>query len=71
MVLLFLDGYFYSVVGMYFEGEEVKVILDAEWYYEDLELMAVDDGEDDWFRFYDVKFNGTVRLLMVIGILQF
>lgn len=65
MALLPPDGHLYPAVGMHSEGEEVKVILDAEWHYEDLELMAVDDGEDDWSRLYDVKLNGTVRLPMI------
>nr|XP_011444076.2 SPRY domain-containing protein 3 [Crassostrea gigas] len=60
MALLPPDGHLYPAVGMHSEGEEVKVILDAEWHYEDLELMAVDDGEDDWSRLYDVKLNGTM-----------
>lgn len=68
MALLPPDGHLYPAVGMHSEGEEVKVILDAEWHYEDLELMAVDDGEDDWSRLYDVKLNGTVILPVVTGI---
>lgn len=71
MALLPPDGHLYPAVGMHSEGEEVKVILDAEWHYEDLELMAVDDGEDDWSRLYDVKLNGMVRLPMITGILWF
>lgn len=63
MTMLPPDGHLYPAVGMHSEGEEVKVILDAEWHYEDLELMAVDDGEDDWSRLYDVKLNGTVSHL--------
>lgn len=61
MTMLPPDGNLYPAVGMHSEGEEVKVMLDAEWHYEDLELMAVDDGEDDWSRLHDVKLNGTVR----------
>ena len=46
---------------MHSEGEEVKLNLDAEWHYEELILMAVDSGEEEWSRLHDVKLNGMVR----------
>lgn len=49
----------YPAVGMHSEGEEVRLNLDAEWLYEDLVLMAVDNGEEDWSRLHDVQLNGT------------
>ena len=48
-------------MGMHSEGEEVKLNLDAEWHYEELILMAVDSGEEEWSRLHDVKLNGMVR----------
>jgi hypothetical protein len=40
--------------------EEVKFNLDAEWQYNELVLMAVDSGEEEWSRLHDVKLNGSV-----------
>lgn len=51
-------GGLYPAVGMHSEGEEVKLNLDAEWQYEELILMAVDSGEEEWSRLHDVKLNG-------------
>ena len=38
----------------------MKLNLEAEWQYEDLVLMAIDDGEEDWSRLHDVRINGMV-----------
>ncbi|KAK3101514.1 hypothetical protein FSP39_004141 [Pinctada imbricata] len=50
----------FPAVGMHSEGEEVKLNLEAEWHYEDLVLMAIDDGEEDWSRLHDVRLNGMI-----------
>ena len=52
---------------MHSEGEEVKLNLEAEWQYEDLVLMAIDDGEEDWSRLHDVRINGMVGMGVVRG----
>ncbi|XP_041365187.1 SPRY domain-containing protein 3-like [Gigantopelta aegis] len=52
-------GGLYPAVGMHSEGEEVRLILDAEWTSEELTQMAV-DSEDDWNRLHDVKVNGSL-----------
>lgn len=53
-------GGLYPAVGMHSEGEEVKLNLDAEWQYEDVISMAVDNGEEDWSRLHDVRLNGMM-----------
>lgn len=53
-------GGLFPAVGMHSEGEEVKLNLDAEWQYNELVLMAVDSGEEEWSRLHDVKLNGSV-----------
>ncbi|XP_052066245.1 SPRY domain-containing protein 3-like [Mytilus californianus] len=53
-------GGLFPAVGMHSEGEEVKLNLDAEWHYNELVLMAVDSGEDEWSRLHDVKLNGSL-----------
>ena len=53
-------GGLFPAVGMHSEGEEVKLNLEAEWQYEELILMAVDSGEEEWSRLHDVKLNGMV-----------
>ncbi|OWF36364.1 SPRY domain-containing protein 3-like isoform X1 [Mizuhopecten yessoensis] len=57
----------YPAVGMHSTGEEVRLNLEAEWLYEDLVLMAVDNGEDDWSRLHDVRLNGTTLEYMGRG----
>ena len=57
-------GGLFPAVGMHSEGEEVKLNLDAEWQYEELILMAVDSGEEEWSRLHDVKLNGMVRFIL-------
>ncbi|XP_052226309.1 SPRY domain-containing protein 3-like isoform X2 [Dreissena polymorpha] len=51
-------GGLYPAVGMHSDGEEVRLILDAEWQYEELMHMAVDSGEEEWLRLHDIKLNG-------------
>ena len=53
-------GGLFPAVGMHSEGEEIKFNLDAEWQYNELVLMAVDSGEEEWSRLHDVKLNGSV-----------
>lgn len=53
-------GGLFPAVGMHSEGEEVKFNLDAEWQYNELVLMAVDSGEEEWSRLHDVKLNGSL-----------
>ncbi|XP_069132478.1 SPRY domain-containing protein 3-like isoform X2 [Argopecten irradians] len=57
----------YPAVGMHSSGEEVRLNLEAEWLYEDLVLMAVDNGEEDWSRLHDVRLNGTTLEYMGRG----
>ena len=64
MTVPYPPGGLYPAVGMHSEGEEVKLNLDAEWQYEELILMAVDSGEEEWSRLHDVKLNGMVCLLV-------
>ena len=52
-------GGLYPAVGLHSEGEEVRMILDAEWTSEELTQMAV-DSEDEWNRLHDVRLNGSV-----------
>ena len=42
----------------------MKLNLDAEWHYEELILMAVDSGEEEWSRLHDVKLNGMVSFFL-------
>ena len=62
MTVPYPPGGYYPAVGMHSEGEEVKLNLDAEWHYEELILMAVDSGEEEWSRLHDIKLNGMVKL---------
>ncbi|KAK6191440.1 hypothetical protein SNE40_003129 [Patella caerulea] len=55
----YLPGGFHPAVGFDSEGE-VKLSLDAEWYRDDIMLMAVDCSEDEWSRLHDVRLNGVV-----------
>ncbi|ESO91779.1 hypothetical protein LOTGIDRAFT_121837 [Lottia gigantea] len=52
-------GGFHPAVGFHCEGE-VRINNNIDWNKEDIILMAVDYGEEEWSRLHDVKLNGVV-----------
>lgn len=60
VMIQYPPGGLFPAVGMHSEGEEVKFNLDADWQYNELVLMAVDSGEEEWSRLHDVKLNGSL-----------
>ncbi|KAL5006891.1 hypothetical protein ScPMuIL_015697 [Solemya velum] len=56
----YLPGGLFPAVGMHSDGEEVKLNLEAEWTHDDIILMAIDNGEEEWSRLHDVRLNGAL-----------
>ncbi|XP_074659997.1 SPRY domain-containing protein 3-like [Tubulanus polymorphus] len=53
------DGFF-PAIGMHSEGEEVRLLMDANWQEEDVILMSIDNTEEEWLRLHDVRVNGQM-----------